>query len=250
MRRSRSANASRSATGVHSIAAPRRPSVIEYCPCCFSADEEQALLAPVALRQLSVDVLRPYAFDVLLTVGDVDDFRYFLPRILEVACTVGFDGPDLESLSGRLVRARWLDWPAAEQVAVRDVLAALWATTLAVFPSEPDVDTVLCAAGNAGEDLRPYLAAWMAEFRRPATSAHLLDLLLYGARCTSAGWELTNAFWGGKAEPVAAWLAGPEVRHAVADAFTVAEDEAVLQVLADVHDLLGWPGTPPIGTER
>lgn len=51
----------------------RRPSVIEYCTCCFSADEEQALLAPVALRQLSIDVLRPYAFDVLLTVGDAAD---------------------------------------------------------------------------------------------------------------------------------------------------------------------------------
>jgi hypothetical protein len=95
----------------------RRPSVIEYCTCCFSADEERALLAPVALRQLSVDVLHPYAFDVLLTVGDIDDFRYFLPRILEVACTVGFNGPDLESLAGRLAEAHWLDWPAAEQVA-------------------------------------------------------------------------------------------------------------------------------------
>jgi hypothetical protein len=228
----------------------RRPSVIEYCTCCFSADEEHALLAPVALRQLSVDVLRPYAFDVLLTVGDVEDFRYFLPRILEVACTVGFNGPDLEPLAGRLARAQWLDWPAAEQVAVRDVLAVLWATTLAVFPSEPDADTVLCALGNAGDDLRPHLARWMAELRQPAASAHLLELLHHGARWTSAGWKLRNAFWGSNGGAVAAWLAGPDLRRAVAAAFTVTENESVLQVLADIHDLLGPPETPPVGAER
>jgi hypothetical protein len=231
-------------SGVH------RPSVIEYCSCCFSADEERALLAPVALRQLSVDVLRPYAFDVLLTVGDIDDFRYFLPRILEVACTVGFNGPDLEPLAGRLARAQWLDWPAAEQVAVRDVLSALWATTLAAFPGEWDVDTVLCALGNAEEDLRPYLAQWMAELRRSPASAHLLDFLRYGARRNIAGWELTNAFWGSKGGPVEAWLAGTDVRRAVADAFTVTEEEFALQVLADVNDLLGPPETSPVGTER
>jgi len=90
----------------------------------------------------------------------------------------------------------------------------------------------------------------MAEFHRPATSAHLLDLLHYGARCNSAGWQLTNAFWDGRGGPVAAWLAGPDIRRAVADAFTVAEDESALQVLADIYDLLGPPGTPSIGTER
>jgi hypothetical protein len=219
----------------------RRPSAIESCRCCLSADEERALLAPVALRQVPTDVLRPYTFDVLLTVGDVADFRYFLPRILEIACTVGFGAPDLESVMGRLTTARWLEWPAAELTAIRDVLASLWTTTLAAFPSEPDVDTVLCAVGNAEEDLGPYLAEWIAGFTRPAAAAHLLDLLRHGARHDPAGWRLTNPFWGDPAGQVVTWLAGLDVRRAVDEAFTVADDEGALQVLAEVHGLIGSP---------
>jgi hypothetical protein len=60
-----------------------RPAKIDYCDHCVTADELRAVLAPVELRELPVDVLRPYISSVMLTVGDVDDFRYFVPRILE-----------------------------------------------------------------------------------------------------------------------------------------------------------------------
>jgi hypothetical protein len=226
------------------FAAVPRPAEIEYCPCCFTADEESALLASAELRQLPVDVLRPYAANVMLTVGGVDDLRYFTPRILEIACTVGFNWPDLEPIAGRLRMAGWRHWPSDQPHAVRGALQTLWSTTLATFPVTPDIDTVLCALGNAEDDLDPYLTMWSAALRHPPAAEHLRDLLSNGVRWNrrTMDWRLANAFWDGRDGRVLGWLAGAGIRHAVAEAFACADTEKALQTLADVDDLLRRTG--------
>ena len=218
-----------------------RPTEIHYCPCCLTVEEERRLLSPVAVRELPAEVIQPYAADVMLTVGGVDDFRYFLPRILDIACTVGFDWPDLESLATRLRMARWQTWPADEQDTIRDVLKALWAATLAVFPSDPDVDTVLCAVGNAEDDLEPYLRFWASALDRLTAATQLRDLLYHGCRSDGRAWRLLNAFWDGRDSQVTAWLSGKELRRALTAAFTSSNSGDTLQVLADLHDLLRLP---------
>jgi hypothetical protein len=222
-----------------------RPAKIDYCPHCFTEDEERALLAPVELRQIPIDVLRPYAADVMLTVGGIDDLRYFLPRILEIACTVEFQWPDLEPVASRLRIAGWQDWPATETAAVRGVLQALWATTLATFPSTLDIETVLCAIGNAEDDVDPYLISWAAALHDPPAAAHLRELLHGGARWDQhiAGWRLRDEFWDGRDSQVATWLAGPDLRRAVADAITTVDAEQTLQVLEGIDDMLRSPDT-------
>lgn len=216
-----------------------RPTAIDYCPCCFTADQERALLAPVPLRELPAGILQPYAADVPFTVGGVDDFRYFAPRILDIACTVGFTWPDLESVAVRLRAAGWLSWPAGERDAIRGVLKALWAKTLAVFPSDPGVDVVLCAVGNAEDDLEPYLTGWARALGRPSAAEQLRDLLYHGCRSDGVRWRLLNAFWDGRDGQVGAWLAGAELRRAVTTAFATADSEDTLRVLVDLHDLVG-----------
>jgi hypothetical protein len=224
-----------------------RPSTIDYCDHCFSVDDERALLAPVELRQLSIDVLRPYAANVMLTVGDVDDLRYFVPRILEIACTVEFQWPDLEPLAGRLTTADWRHWPADETAAIGDLWRALWETTLAAFPSNLDIETVLCALANAEDDVRPYLNAWTAALHDPPAAAHLHHLLRDSAGWDRAAgsWRLANAFWGDRDRQVTAWLAGPDLRRAVAAAVPVTHTEQASRVLADVDELLASRGTSP-----
>ncbi|MFI5493994.1 hypothetical protein [Actinoplanes sp. NPDC051859] len=71
----------------------RRPSSLDYCECCFEEEERRAVLATVPVRELPAATLRRYAANVLLTVGGVDDFRYFLPRILEIAVGEVSTGP-------------------------------------------------------------------------------------------------------------------------------------------------------------
>ncbi|MEV4478404.1 hypothetical protein [Micromonospora coxensis] len=222
-----------------------RPSSVDYCQCCFTPEDERALLTAVPVRQLSAEALRPYAANVMLTVGSVADFRYFLPRLLEIACGEGFSWPDLESVAGRLRFAEWRRWPDEERDAVRTFLAALWANALAGGPDDEDVDTVLCAIGNAEDDLAPYLTEWTSALARPtarpAAAAQLRSLLDSGCRSDRNRRRLTNAFWrdrDSQAEQVITWLSSAGLQLTLLAAFDAADSEEILQTLADIDDLV------------
>src|SRR4051794_6723153 len=216
-----------------------RPVSLDYCACCFTPEQEAAVLAPVPLRELPVPVVRDYAVDALLTVGGPADFRYFLPRVLEIAVTEGFDWPDLEALAARL---RKVGWAADERDAVRVLLRALWTETLARHPSEPDIDTVLCAIGNAEDDLAPYLSEWtvaLAAGGEPAT-LQLRELLTWHALANGdGGWRLTNAFWDHRDGPVGDWLTADTTLAAVRAGFDAAASEPAGEALVEIASLLG-----------
>ncbi|MCP2321667.1 hypothetical protein HDA40_000174 [Hamadaea flava] len=198
------------------FAANPRPHSLDYCPCCFTSDEERAVLAPVPLRQVPIDVMRPYAADVMLTVGDVADLRYFLPRIVEIATMETFNYPELEGLIGRLPRAGWTSWPQGEQGAVRAYFQAMW--TDALFADEPvvDYDAALCAIGNAEDDLTAYLAPWTDNLDRPDLIMALRGFVEYGCRVDRRGrLRPSNAYWGHRDRPVVDWLNGSELRASV-----------------------------------
>ncbi len=60
-----------------------RPKQIVHEPYELQAGEVKQLLS-WPLRELSPGLMRSYLFDALYTVGTWEDFRYFLPRLLEV----------------------------------------------------------------------------------------------------------------------------------------------------------------------
>jgi hypothetical protein len=74
------------------------------------------------LRKLPADKLSHFAFSSIWTVGDVDDLRHFLPRILELGATTG-TLIAIETLASKL-KEIWTDWPAAEQEAIERVFLA------------------------------------------------------------------------------------------------------------------------------
>jgi hypothetical protein len=58
-------------------------SFIEGCPCCVS-DRDKEKIHSKELRELEEEDLSRYAFKAMTTWGNVDDFKHFLPRILEL----------------------------------------------------------------------------------------------------------------------------------------------------------------------
>lgn len=221
-----------------------RPARIDYCQCCMSVAEHDALIAVVPLRTMPAAVLAPYASHALMTVGDVADYRYFLPRLLEIGCTGGFGWPDLEPLFGGLARGGYRGWAADERAAVDRLFAAVWHDTL-MADGYLDPDTVLCAIGNAAEDLTPFLATWAGALGEPVVAERLARWSERDVRPLAAGWHLTNAFWSGRpaqADQVTAWLTSAGLHGAVTAAYETAIDERHLEALTLVHGLLG-PGT-------
>lgn len=166
---------------------------VEGCPCCVSEPDKKRLEAK-PLRQLLAGDLRRYAFKAMTTWGDKNDFRHFLPRILELLISNDGIECDEEVVLGKLALAKWHDWPVPEQSAVREYFHAGWTTIL--FTSEPTVapDSWLCGLGRAGEDLQPYLNEW-TNARNASAYEHLVAFVEWHQPTYVKRHSLNNPFW-------------------------------------------------------
>ncbi len=199
-----------------------RRAAITACPCCVH-QAEQHTLAAVPLRELAAGELARYAFKAMTTWGEAEDYKHFLPRILELALTpAGRQWPGLELwlIADKLQLAAWPSWPPAEQTAVRDYLDAVWRHVLAQDPEESSwrAAEVLPAVGRLLE-LAPLLAAWEADSGL-AASLQLADFIeAAGADLASDG-HLDDA-WEGVADRarVEEWLRALRRGRALEDAF-------------------------------
>jgi hypothetical protein len=145
---------------------------IDACPHC-GFDDSVLYAAPMA--QLDRDTLRHFAASALTTWGGVDDFKHFLPRILEILATEGFLYPDSEGLYGRMAHGSFGRWPADEVEAVRLFARAHWADTLSRYPSAEPAESVLCGILLLGEEIEPYLEHWERALATEPARRHLAD---------------------------------------------------------------------------
>jgi hypothetical protein len=77
------------------------------------------------LRELTDDDLSLFAGKVILTWGDENDYRFYLPRILEL--TAELKTPyDIWTLYSRLEDANWKTWNTEEQTAINEFTIELW----------------------------------------------------------------------------------------------------------------------------
>lgn len=176
---------------------------IKACPCCRGERATYALHTK-ALRDLTAEDLEMYAFRAMTTIGDLDDFRHFLPRILELVLVAEFKiGNDV--ILGKLGYAQWAKWPAREVHAIRLYLAELWKVAR-LSPPEPYpyvpamIGRWLCAIARVEQDLRPYLSAWEADEATTA-QANLARFIsdektaLAGLESPGEGWEDSRVQW-------------------------------------------------------
>jgi hypothetical protein len=81
-----------------------RPYDFGACECCMTHAERSELLN-VQLKDVDPEKLDRYANMVFLTMGEIEDFKYFLPRILEL--TVKNELSLTEVVLGKLASANW-----------------------------------------------------------------------------------------------------------------------------------------------
>lgn len=150
-------------TGLYAAFDAPRPQHIIGCPCCVDTRNVDVLLSK-QLGLLTGGDLSRYASGVFLTVGGQIDYRYLLPRILEVAANDTAWCPSAEITVGALGRAEWTYWSEAERKAVTAFLSAWfdrWAASASAdddgFGYGCEIEPLLCGMARAGMDLEPYL---------------------------------------------------------------------------------------------
>jgi hypothetical protein len=98
---------------------------VEGCTHCKS-QADMDLLGSIERETAPQWLMDDFAFSATLTWGSERDFRWFLPRILELLA----DHPEMASgpeiIASRLRMAGLDEWPEPEQELVRDVFVALW----------------------------------------------------------------------------------------------------------------------------
>lgn len=169
-------------------------------------------LSSAPLRELTGEQIGPYAGHALTTVGDVDDYKHFLPRILEQAVRNPiWLGTDPSVIAGSLIRADWLQWPAYEQAAIRALFAQAWIHGVQQHPDEVDPHSWLCGIAILGQDLPAALDAW-GEAPSPNAGLQAVHLVTMQAKAIFKDNPDSRGFWGYADEPtieaMRQWLLG------------------------------------------
>ncbi|WP_344050082.1 hypothetical protein [Planotetraspora silvatica] len=135
------------------------PAKADVCDHCVPAELVRAARA-APLRMLSASALEPYVWNGLFTWGDIEEFKHYLPRLLDLLIIEEFGALHASSLMLR-VGVRWRRWRKIEQEAVIATVSSWWRHTLNGYPRDVDVMTLIEIIGDSLElDLAPYLAEW------------------------------------------------------------------------------------------
>ncbi|GAA4278672.1 hypothetical protein [Aquimarina mytili] len=99
------------------------------CPCCVT-DEEIKEIVGKPLERLSEEELGHFSRSAISTFGTIEDYKHFLPRILECMqypnTDLLFDFTCFEKLN----YAEWETWPFEEQKAIESYFETLWCTVI------------------------------------------------------------------------------------------------------------------------
>ncbi len=110
---------------------------IDGCPHCNHEGAFGSVLHVKPLRELTSGDLFQFIWSALTTWGDEDDFRHFLPRMLELLAWR--DGlSDGWIIADKLNYGKWRGWPIEEQESLKQFSRAFSSFCLATTPDWTD----------------------------------------------------------------------------------------------------------------
>ncbi len=196
---------------------------VESCPCCVTSEDKKRLVSK-PLRQLEEDDLRRYSTKAMTTWGDKNDFKHFLPRILDLLATGHLLGSGADFLPNKLNYAEWQMWPEDEKNAIQGFLLALWNFVLDGGRTGDVADNWIDSISQVVSDLAPFLQAWEQN-----NSAEAYDLLLDFC----AGYDMSP-----RASQVQSWMKSDQLLQLFEKRFDEAENEEQSDVFAQIVDAL------------
>jgi len=181
-------------------------------------------LASKPLRELGGEELGAYAGWAMTTVGDADDYRHFLPRILELAIRdLPWLGLEPWLIAQKLNYGEWRSWPVEEQRAVEAFFQTAWAATVSDDSIEPRWFVGLV---HLGLDIETALQVWI-EAASPNAIAKCADVIkddiaphflrLNGHLVSEMKLERRELFRG--------WLLSSPVRQRMRDALQATDEK-------------------------
>lgn len=187
-----------------------KPQTIEGCPCCIE-DKGIDVLLSRPLREIQAEELSSYAASAFLTVGNVQDYLYFLPRILECSITGHDWWPDPEVIGRAIAETQPLQWPEKRLAALQSLLEHAIHKAMAEEPGwgADLLDKWLCATSRAGLAVIPLLHLIAA------SPPHTVSYFSHNQASLDRLGQLSNPFWdlpNEGHEEIIRWFHSPAVR--------------------------------------
>ncbi|UCG32672.1 MAG: hypothetical protein JSU68_13525 [Phycisphaerales bacterium] len=130
------------------------------------------------LRELTPVDLRTYVLSAISTFGTVSDYKYFLPRVYDIATSGPKHWADTPIILSKLAYGKWLSWPSAEQEAIRNFLRAWWRDTLSRYHPPVQVDDLLDGLAQC-EEVDGYLCIMQEMCANELSARRHLAVLTY-----------------------------------------------------------------------
>lgn len=207
-----------------------RPTTLTASPT-RDASAILATLSSAPLRQLTGGQIGPYSGWALTTVGSVQDYKHFLPRILEQSVVSPlWIGTAPQIIAERLKRADWRSWPPIEQAAITTVFFTAFRQARDGHPDEErSTPDWLCGLAALEEDIQPLLAEWITEPQQNSL-LQLADLVMRAP-----------ALMGNDDQELAYWsYVASDVRMGLASRLISSEVDGVLAQASDVENVDAW----------
>jgi hypothetical protein len=106
---------------------------LDVCPCCVS-EQEQAELIKTPLEKISLETLSVYNNSATAEVIDINEFKYFLPRILELIAELKFPSHSVEITLSRISYTSSENWLNAEVAFLRKFMQSFFRKCLTQYP--------------------------------------------------------------------------------------------------------------------
>ena len=195
----------------------------------------------VPLISMTWDDFGEYPIKAIATWGNVDDFRHFLPRWLELCNAPILLGQRL--VFSKLAYARWRTWPAQQQHAIRVFTLALWRRKILVAEHglRDDADCLLQTLCDAYDNPRTFLDEWDAAMDDVATAeAATVNLARFVETNEHSLRKNGRLEWlSGKndqiTEQVLRWIASAETAQRLERAFFAYRESANAALLSNAH---------------
>jgi hypothetical protein len=193
-------------------------------------DDVLRMLSSAPLPDLSGAQVGPYSGWAITTVGGEQDYRHFLPRILELATTdQTWLGTQPQVIASKLILAEWGNWPTDQRSAALRFFHTAFAVAIRKHPDdESAASDWLCALIALGEPPLPVLDRWRAS-DSPNAALQLASFIASAAEDIHRYREVRSPFWEDVGEEarrvVADWLISATTRSAVQAAMDTASED-------------------------
>ena len=101
-----------------------KPERVIGSPISVNEDDDLTLLSK-PIKLLTIDDFGHYPSKAMSTWGTKEDFKYFLPRILELSF-YSFNLVNGDTLFNKILSSGWKDWNKDEKQILKDYLLAMW----------------------------------------------------------------------------------------------------------------------------